>query len=339
MRKDVKLGLGVGGILFAIVILYLVVASGGKPGDKKGADLAATGEPAGQVADAGSGDGTGGGAAEGPVATNAGNTTVEPAPGPDPVRLDVPPVKPVAEAPAPAPEVRKSRTNWALLMTQDAAPARPEHIVPVVTPVIDDPVNPDPTPAPGPVRDDDRRPEPAGTATTRPAGATATGARKHVVQRGENFWVISQTAYGSSRYFAHIQRANPNVDPARMKDGMTIILPDLTDVIAAARAKAAAAGIHTAPDVNPSSAAGGGVITHGSGGGTALSITFNPATEYRVAPGDTLYIISRKLYGKVDRAYRIYDLNKPLIGADPGRLKVGTVLRLPEAPAMTLSGR
>ncbi len=54
MRKDVKLGLSVGSVLFAVIIIYLVVAS--HKNKNTGADVADIGDPAGAV-DSGSTDG------------------------------------------------------------------------------------------------------------------------------------------------------------------------------------------------------------------------------------------------------------------------------------------
>src|SRR5262249_47518014 len=58
------------------------------------------------------------------------------------------------------------------------------------------------------------------------------------------------------------------------------------------------------------------------------------AKEYRVQPGDNLYIIAKKLYGKTDSVQKLYDLNRELIGPNPSVLKRNMVLRLPEAPTV-----
>jgi len=76
-----------------------------------------------------------------------------------------------------------------------------------------------------------------------------------------------------------------------------------------------------------------------AGGHVAAASTPLTNKQYRVASGDSLYKISIKLYGKSSMAQKIYDLNKQTIGEDSHKLKVGQVLELPEAPTVTASTR
>jgi nucleoid-associated protein YgaU len=62
--------------------------------------------------------------------------------------------------------------------------------------------------------------------------------------------------------------------------------------------------------------------------------TIDDRSEYRVQNGDSLYKISMKLYGKPDRQDPIYEANKAIIGPDKAKLRVGQILRLPEAPTV-----
>jgi len=52
--------------------------------------------------------------------------------------------------------------------------------------------------------------------------------------------------------------------------------------------------------------------------------------QYRVVANDSLYKISLKLYGKSSYVDKIYEKNKAAIGPDPKKLKLGMVLDLPE---------
>lgn len=54
-----------------------------------------------------------------------------------------------------------------------------------------------------------------------------------------------------------------------------------------------------------------------------------PARTWTVRPGDTLSRIAREAYGEAGRWRAIYEANKAVVGVDPNRLKVGTVLTLP----------
>ncbi|HEV2292900.1 MAG TPA: LysM domain-containing protein [Tepidisphaeraceae bacterium] len=127
--------------------------------------------------------------------------------------------------------------------------------------------------------------------------------RTYVVKVGETYSSISAAAYGSSKYYAHIEQANPGIDPTRLKPGMTITLP----------------AIEAKPAPVPAVA----------------QQQFDPRTQYKVQPNDSLYTISLRLYGKADRVQKLYELNKSTIGDDMARVKVGTVLKLPEPPTQS----
>jgi nucleoid-associated protein YgaU len=58
-------------------------------------------------------------------------------------------------------------------------------------------------------------------------------------------------------------------------------------------------------------------------------------TQYRVQQGDSLEKIATKLYGKSTKWESLYQANREKIGDDSARLKLGTVLQLPEPPTAT----
>jgi nucleoid-associated protein YgaU len=134
-------------------------------------------------------------------------------------------------------------------------------------------------------------------------GALPAGTRSYTVKPGDSIARIAEATYGSQVYYKALLEANPTVKPERLRPGMVLVLPDLTETKARGGQD----------DDSPRAAVDG-------------------ATEYRVATGDSLARIATKLYGKADRWEAIYELNKDRIGADPARLKVGMVLRLPEPP-------
>ena len=102
--------------------------------------------------------------------------------------------------------------------------------------------------------------------------------------------------------------ANPGVDARRMKIGQELKMPD----IGGETPKVSSASIdHTDP--LPAAAAATGQKT------------------YKVQAGDTLTKISAKLYGKGDMWKKLYAANKSKIGADPTRLRAGTVLQVPDS--------
>src|SRR5262249_27749129 len=139
--------------------------------------------------------------------------------------------------------------------------------------------------------------------------------RTHVVQPNETFTSIAAAVYGSSAYYPHLIRANPNIDPRKLRPGMTINIPAVTDVRADNTATPAGSPAAPAAPANAS---------------------VDPKSQYKVQSGDSLYTIAVKLYGKPDLRQKIYDLNKTAIGPDMNRLKLGMVLNLPEAPTASV---
>jgi nucleoid-associated protein YgaU len=103
---------------------------------------------------------------------------------------------------------------------------------------------------------------------------------------------------------------------------MTIVLPDREQVVAKPKASDAAPLV-------------GGTGSAVAQNASATLPPLDEKTQYRAQPGESLYKISLKLYGKADRVDAIYNLNKDAIGPNPSRLKAGTVLKLPEPPTAT----
>src|SRR5688572_1189530 len=139
-----------------------------------------------------------------------------------------------------------------------------------------------------------------------------SGARTHVMQRGETFSSVAKAVYGKSSYYLQIQKANPNLNPNAIKPGTEIKLPEIT---------AGSAATTDAGGSNAKASAGG---TRG-GAAARESAPVNSASEYRVQPNDSLYKISVKLYGNGGHVDELYETNAAAIGDDPARLKVGMV--------------
>ena len=174
--------------------------------------------------------------------------------------------------------------------------------------------------------------------------AGAGGQRTHVVQANETFASIAEMAYGSQAYYPHVVRANPSVNPKRLRAGMTIVLPDKEQVVAKDAKASQGQALATPPGgAGVSGTAGSSGATHlttgpnGAGGGavTVATTPIDEKTQYRVQAGESLYKISQKLYGRGDKVNAIYDANKDAIGPNRNQLKAGTVLKLPEPPATT----
>jgi nucleoid-associated protein YgaU len=351
MRKEVKLGFAIGGVVLAVVIVWILSVGGSsKPKEIAGAggkatDAAKAITPSSDslnnskpvvAADAP--------APAEPVATNdAPRTGAQPttAPSSETASADKPKsggdldwgkllngdqqIPLIAQTPAPAPSnaasVSGDQAKTAELTTPptNAPDARPS-AAPQFAAGIPDSSTPNPVPTATAIETVATNPplniDPAPVSpTTRPAVASA---RTHVVQKGENLSTIAAAAYGSANYYPHILRANPNLDPKKLKVGMTINLPDITDV--------------KPHDVPGGSEANQSTATPAAGRTPAA---VDSTKEYKVQANDSLYKISIKLYGKSDMANKIYELNKEKIGPDSAKVKVGMVLKLPSAPTVT----
>jgi nucleoid-associated protein YgaU len=159
--------------------------------------------------------------------------------------------------------------------------------------------------------------QPATPPATQPVASIASGEqsgmRTHVVKPGETIAKIAEAVYGSQNYWPHIIRANPGIVAEKIRPGMTINLPPDSEVKGSGTAVTASA---TENPIKPDT-------THPA---------LDSKTEYEVQTGDSLAKISMKLYGSSAKWQAIYDLNKDAIGADPAKLKVKSVLKLPEPP-------
>ena len=150
-----------------------------------------------------------------------------------------------------------------------------------------------------------RTPVGTGDATSN-APVSASGI--YVILPGDNYSRIAGKLYGNKNLYKVIAAANPELDPTKLRPGMKINVPAADTVTAAPR------------------------NSIGSLGSTEIVGTIDTTREYRVQAGDTLHRISQRLYGKSNQWAAVYDLNKELIGPDAGKLKIGVVLKLPQAP-------
>jgi len=298
MRRDAKLGLAIGGVLIAVFSVYLIVVLfGGSSGS----------EPLVEEISPNSG------ANLPPVAV-----TNEPAPvAPVPLaQKNAPELAPVDNVPGDArvippaePTVARPvrSTDWNALL--DGARPLMSQTPPLAAPA------PEFEAAPVANRPADPAPSLAGTDSA-PAPLPAR-AGTHVVANGETLSSISITYYGSGRFWKLIADANPGINPNRLKIGKELAIPDVRDVAIAER-------VDARNDARNDSSAG-----------DQPAQSLDTAREYRVVSGDSLYKISKKLYGDAKNMNTLHDLNRAVIGEDASKLKIGMILKLPEAPTAT----
>jgi len=362
MRKDVKLGLAIGGVLLAVVVVYALVGTGSKTSETGGAGI---------VTEDTSGAGTNS-TASAPPRTNELTKAPDPAPAPSTADASKPTHEPTpggsstiaAEKPQPpttAPSMAgsgatdaiasaatgnkpghdanadlwdKTLNTGELMMSQTPAPVNPNIPGGGVDRRTDDAPAGDKQPhdsaarASGPstpTHSADRAADRATGSTEShpsylstsadPAPSTSSRATTHVVQKDETLALISKAIYGSPNYYPHIIRANPGLDPKKLKPGMTINIPPMSEVKPSSNGE-------------PGSAGGSSTASNGQ--------PIDPHTQYRVEQNDTLERIAIKLYGKREMKDKIAELNKQSL-PDPNKLKLHQVLQLPEPPTQTAS--
>lgn len=142
--------------------------------------------------------------------------------------------------------------------------------------------------------------EPAPTPTFKPV--VPPELVEHIVTKGETIWTLAQRYFGDRDLGMVIARANPKVDPQKLRVGMTLLIPKDPRNI-----QGTPVGEKPAP-VEPTT------------------------VQYTVQAGDTLSEIAAQLYGKSSLWTRIRDANRHQINEDGTNLRPGMKLLIPPPP-------
>ncbi|MBN2584730.1 MAG: LysM peptidoglycan-binding domain-containing protein [Planctomycetes bacterium] len=151
--------------------------------------------------------------------------------------------------------------------------------------------------------------EPVQTPEARDVQPT-TGPRTYVVQAGDTLGEISQKELGTSKKWQMISQANGNLDPASLRVGQKLIIPDepRQQVIAQSDGPAIERALEEAAQF--------------------VSDSRQPTGIYRVRSGDSLYGIARRVLASGDRWKEIYELNRDKMSS-PNDLVSGQVILVP----------
>jgi nucleoid-associated protein YgaU len=158
------------------------------------------------------------------------------------------------------------------------------------------------------------------TASAPPAAMQRNG-DQYAVQPNDNFWTISEKAYGVGGYFKALYELNRKrtKDSEDLKVGEVLTVPDEAIIR------------RMYPDLCPKprkmTASTQQRMVSAS---TRLQ---NGGRIYTVADGDTLFEIARHELGRPSRWAEIYDLNRDVLGDDFDYLRTGTELILPQSVA------
>lgn len=171
----------------------------------------------------------------------------------------------------------------------------------------------------------------------------------YVVESNDSFWSIARQTYGDAKYFQALAKYNERTipNPKAMRPGIEIATPtaaELEQLYPELLGNVEQASRHV-PAVETPIASGdfledeefrgrvgygtGETISRAAANASGYSIARDGRPQYRVSSGDNLGTIARRHLGKASRWEEIYRLNQDRL-ADPNRLKIGTVLRLPD---------
>lgn len=168
----------------------------------------------------------------------------------------------------------------------------------------DDPVADTPPEPPAPEADTAPEPDgPDGRTEGETPGTIPPRFTEYVVQRGDDMWSIAQKVYGDRDRWDAVAKANPTVDPQRLRAGQTLRIAVDPDNVQGVPADGSPP---PPPDADP--------------------------TEHIVAEGETLSEIAKTLYGRASLWRVIYDANRHLLDA-PEDLRPGMRLLIPPAPS------
>ncbi|MCA9276671.1 MAG: LysM peptidoglycan-binding domain-containing protein [Phycisphaerales bacterium] len=153
--------------------------------------------------------------------------------------------------------------------------------------------------------------DPEPPVTTGPTGPTLQAPEffEHTVLDKETMQTIAAQYLGSREQWSVIARANPFVDPQKLRQGMILRIPkDPSNIQGRVTGRETPEGViesHTNPEVK--------------------------VIEYVVRPGDSLSRISQRIYGSSRHARFIYENNRDVLKSIDD-ISVGQLLRLPPLP-------
>jgi nucleoid-associated protein YgaU len=296
-RKDVKIGVAIGGILLAVVFVYMLSSPGSKQvelaksdnSDQSKSQLTdVTTPPPSAPSDAeaphdaspdashGSDNGSaqktadnsssnsqtqGGGAAPAPESVPAGATAVS---------------SPPAGASDPWESALRTGKLPAMMTSTPTAPpsdaAAPSvEPTPAPSPNVAEPSAPQTAPSQSPKSDAGKQVAavPQDLPTTQPGSTHADNgnvASVHVVQMNETYCTIARSTWGRASLYQKLIDANPGIDPRHLHPGMKINIPalklaDATPSIAPGTVNDSSPDRSQGDGFAPGEAAGGGVIT------------------------------------------------------------------------------
>ena len=137
----------------------------------------------------------------------------------------------------------------------------------------------------------------------------------HVIQSGDSFSSLAAKYLGHAKHASLIAKANPGVQPRRLRVGMRVKIPPAP--LTPAQATSSVKQPTTPRKVKVSE-----------------PIPPVPAKHaYKVKPGEGWYDLSRRFLGDGTRWPELFELNRERVSHNPQLLRAGTVIELPRTVA------
>lgn len=192
MRKDARIGLVLGGIILAVLAVFVMLPSSKKPVDAQAhLDGADTGDMVNVTPSPAPGAGQ-------PIASDSTDVAVNNHQSTDPFASNT---VPVTQTPS-------AGNDWGNLLQNGSMPLMTTSETPAVT---------------TPVRQ-------APSVPSLVPDTTGAVVRTYTVKSGDTLVAISKAEYGTTQHVDLIQKANPQVkDPRKLKIGMVLKIPPLTN--------------------------------------------------------------------------------------------------------------
>lgn len=194
-------------------------------------------------------------------------------------------------------------------------PAAPPATTPAV-PAAVIPARTDLVPLPGPESATQVQPQ-----TRRVQKVVPPEFREYIVQRGDVSWEAiagRKEVYGDRSKWQAVSRANPFASPDRLKIGLT----KLKIAVDPENIQGKTVWVDEPVDGTPATA----IVVAPEPSKAAPKV--EDVVMYTIAEDDTLWSISKKMYGQGAQWKRIYDANKSVI-KDPDRPPKGAKIRIP----------
>lgn len=162
---------------------------------------------------------------------------------------------------------------------------------------------------------------PTSTVTTPNTGNTTGSETTYVVKKGDSFESISKSIYGTTTKWKEIAKANPTVDPTRMKIGAKLRIP--------------AAGASVSNETSIASVTTGSSAASSGKSSTKTAAGATSGGTHVIAKGDTFSSLARSYYGD-SKFWKAIAKANPKISEKS--LAIGTKIAIPPKSTVVSGG-